>query len=394
MSSQALIAQGPVIPAPAEVAESRPRRSPWRKKLETFQKRMGYVIDMAAPMVLPILPNRGPAGEVKIGSRTVRYYRHLPSDEGLLSEWDELSRSVPGATVFQSTAWQKGIVRSADALGTLRLLTVRNGARLTGVLPLERKWGNLWRTPGMLTTAYHDPLVHPDHADETWAALLNGAAQFGMRSMSLQLLSPDAACLKSIPAAAAGAGYKMTDEVAMMGTAIPFAPTWDEYLAGLDGHDRKELRRKIKKAQEKGAAKLVVNESEADVRAALPGVFALMERAGGGKGNKTKWLYRTHFESATELARSGRLVVYQLFCEGRLAAGLISLPQQKQQTLWGCAIDSDLQQWSPGIVLFGMVFRRAIENGEQSIDLLRGTFSYKYTLGAVDRAMHRLTLTR
>jgi CelD/BcsL family acetyltransferase involved in cellulose biosynthesis len=50
-----------------------------------------------------------------------------------------------------------------------------------------------------------------------------------------------------------------------------------------------------------------------------------------------------------------------------------------------------MRAWSPGIVLFGMLIRRSIEQGHKVFDLLRGQYDYKYRLGATDHPLHTLT---
>jgi CelD/BcsL family acetyltransferase involved in cellulose biosynthesis len=249
-----------------------------------------------------------------------------------------------------------------------------------------------------MTTDYHNPLVHPDDAAGTWQALLTALpklARWPLRSVTLDLLSVDAACRSVLPTVAEAAGFEAVDEVTSAGTVIPLAATWEQYLERLEPHDRKEVRRKLRKAEDRGAARFVVNNTQLSDRYALQGTFDLMERAGGGKGRKAKWMFRPHFETAAPaLSKDGRLTVYELYLNDALAASLIALTQGRQQILWCGAIDRDLREWSPGIVLFAMVFRRAISLGQPSIDLLRGQYPYKYKMGATDSPMHRVTLRR
>ena len=60
--------------------------------------------------------------------------------------------------------------------------------------------------------------------------------------------------------------------------------------------------------------------------------------------------------------------------------------------MWAGGFDTECAKWSPGIVLFAMTIRAAIESGATYFDLLRGQSRYKSELGAVDRVLMRLTL--
>lgn len=357
---------------------------------------VGYGMQMLPPMLLPIFPNRDAIREVTTHDRVVRYYRHWPACPKLLRDWDTLSVRVPGATAFQSPPWQSAIARFADSLGRLRLITVHQGDRLLAVVPLERNSRNEWRTPGQLTTDYLQPLVDPDQAAGTWRAILDAIRAFSgdsLDSISFELVARDSAFREQLSTLPASTGFRVVDEVVSNATVIPLAATWDAYLAKLDGHDRKELRRKIRKAEEKGGAQLVTSTSPLSIEHSLKDVFSLMEANGGGKGRKAKWLFRPHFRAAAPaLGESGRLIVYQLFLGHRHAASVIALPTHTHQILWCGAMDHALCEWSPGIVLFGMIFRQAIAKGQTQIDLLRGQYPYKYALGGQDVPLHRLTL--
>ncbi len=351
---------------------------------------------MIPPLLLPIFPNRSAVMQIESHDRVVRYYRHWPSCFKLMRDWDKLSLQIPGATAFQSPHWQSAIARFADSLGTLRLVTVHQADRLLAVVPLQRGSRGHWHTPGHLTTDYLQPLVDPENASGTWRAILESVRQFAGRSLasiSFDLVAEDSICRDQLSHMPASTGFKVVDEAVSTATTIPLAPTWEAYLATLDRHDRKELRRKIRKAEVRGGAQLVTSKSKLSMEHALKDVFHLMEASGGGKGRKAKWLFRPHFKlAAPALIESGRLIVYQLFLQHKLAACVIALPTATHQILWCGAMDHDLAEWSPGIVLFGMVFREAIAKGQMKIDLLRGQYPYKYALGAKDVPMHRITL--
>lgn len=369
----------------------------WKTKCKHIFKRMVRAAEACAPMVLPIAPNRRVVGEVKIGDRVVRYYKHWPNDLKVLAAWDKLSTEVPGGMVFQSPLWQEGATIIPDAIGTLRLVTVHECDRLVAAIPLERRWGGHWETANEVSTAYHDPLIHPDGAEQTVDALLRGLTRFDrhFHSLTFQLFTPNSPWLDVIPRLAGAVGLKSEKTFVTTDTIVPFAPTWEKYLESLPGHDRRELRRLIRKLEESGKSKFVVNSTEQDVVERLPHTLQLMINDKGGKSRKTRWMFRDHLlKSAPALAKSGRFVLYELFIENQLAAGSIALTQNNQQWMFNGAFDPKFHQWAPGIVLWGMKFRHAISQGQTSMDLLRGLPPYKQALGAIERPMHKLTLTR
>jgi CelD/BcsL family acetyltransferase involved in cellulose biosynthesis len=379
-------------------APEKNRRFGLKTRLLHSARRLGRAMEVVAAAVGPICPDRKARGESVVGPHTIRYYCHLPTDGSLLADWDALSRQTPGATVFQSPDWQRAVARSADAIGRLRLITVHEEGRLTGVIPLERRWGgHLW-SMGLLTTAYHDPLIALDHPEQTWAAALQGLVAMcpETRSVTFERLSPDTQ-LGVVANAARGTGFSGGQLVPSVttDTQIDLAPQWDTYLGKLKGHDRKELRRKIRRVEEYPNARFTILDTPETVLPALDPLLRLMERDGGAKGRKARWLFRRHLrDCAKPLSATGRLTVYQLLIDDQLAAGVIALTQGDRQLLWNTAMNGAFAKWSPGIVLFGMILRRAIELRQPSIDLLLGLMPYKYALGAVERPLYSLTLTR
>ena len=103
-------------------------------------------------------------------------------------------------------------------------------------------------------------------------------------------------------------------------------------------------------------------------------------------------LYRPLFRSAAAvLARAGQAARRHPPAARRPRRGNHLLHRPAAPT-WGTGYDLDAESWSPGIVTFAMAIRSAIESREPVLDLLRGQYPYKYSLGAKDVPLHTLTL--
>ncbi len=369
-----------------------------RTQFKHLLKRISRGFDSVAPMVLPILPNRRVAGQVKIGTRTVSYYKHWPDDAKLIAHWDALCLATPGTTVYQSPHWQRGATITADAVGRLRLVTVHDGDRLVAVAPFERHFGGEWTTAAPMSSQYHDPLIAADDPQATWDALLRGIAELdpNLQSLTFELISSYAPFVDYVPTLAKAAGYAGGEvPYVITDTVIVLAETWDAYLATLSKNQRSKLRRRLKHVEESGRAKLVVNTTEADVVKALPGVLDLMHKSGGSKGRKTNWLYRRHLaHTAPLLAKDGRMVIYQLFIDDKLAASDVLLKQGDSYIFWNGAIADEFRDLSPGIAMQAMMMRHAIEQGVKVVDLLQGMSVCKHEMGAIERPQHKLVFTR
>lgn len=381
----------------APLAAPAPSVSPG-KRLSNLLERVVKGVEHYAPLVLPIAANRRVAGAFHVGDCSVRYYRHWPDDAALLADWDALARSVPDASAFQSPLWQRGAARVADAVGRLRVVTVHHGHRLIAVAPLERTRSGHWQTLGQFITPYDHPLVHPDHADRAWDALFRGLLLIDpdLQSVTFSAIPPDHACVTVAPPIARAAGYTGGSIPTHLVTVPADLPdTWEAYVASLKRNTRSKVRSRVKKIDESPRVQFVVADTEPAVLAVLPGLLDLMQRDGGVKGRRTRWLFRPHLKRvAGPLARQGRLTVHHLLIDGELAAGLINLPTPTRELMWNTAMDDRFREWSPGYALNALSIRYTIRQGRRQFDFLRGMMDYKKELGGVAKPMHRLRFRR
>jgi CelD/BcsL family acetyltransferase involved in cellulose biosynthesis len=357
--------------------------------------------------VLPSL-SRGKAAEPfdwpMGGGLSARCYMQWPaaqdnSSADVIDAWDALAETAPRMTAFQSPAWQGALAQPFVRANRYRLVTLNEGAHLAGVIPLQVNRGGSLETPGEMISDYLDPLIETADPAAGWSALLallRSLPGGGAKEVILPNARADAPCRPTLAAVCKTEGYELSDEPSGTASRIALPKTWDDYLARLAGHDRKELRRKMRNAQTKAAGRLKVYESDdLALPQELDRVFDFMKSAGGAKGIKATWMYRPLFKRALPgLIAGRRLRLYSLILDDQPAAGLICFPATQGPMMWAGGWNPEFSKLSPGIVLFGMAIQHAIEQGAATFDLLRGQSRYKSELGAQDVPIHRLTLRR
>jgi CelD/BcsL family acetyltransferase involved in cellulose biosynthesis len=205
----------------------------------------------------------------------------------------------------------------------------------------------------------------------------------------------DSPCRELLPNAAAAHGLTCDQTIVNNAARIKLPPTWDNYLESLDSHERKELRRKIRKAEEQAQGKLVVMDGQNWDESRLNTALDLVQAADATKGewfamNVRPMLIRI----APTLAREGRLRLLTLMLGESPAAALFEFPSPRGPLLYNSGYDPSQRQWSPGAVMFGLALKQAIENHAAVFDLLRGREEYKYRLGAVDDQLFRISIHR
>lgn len=326
------------------------------------------------------------------------WHETWPEDSQVLQSWDDLNRSSPSGTAFHTPAWQHALGRAFIRAGRFRLLTILDQDRVLGVLPLQFNRHGVLEAPGSMISDYIEPLIHAPRARGVWSSILMALKRIPGIETSQVVLDNcrlDRIDSTALYDAAAEQGFALTIEQTADAARIPLPGTFDEYLAALKGHDRKEIRRKLRNAETRAAAELVIARTSPDVAAAIDQTFAFMRASGGAKALKARWTYRPMFDrSIDELVSANRLKVFTLKLEGQTAAGLICFDSKDGPMLWAAGFNPEQRQWSPGIVLMAMAIRQSIADKAPCFDLLRGMSRYKDELGSVNAPVHRITLTR
>jgi CelD/BcsL family acetyltransferase involved in cellulose biosynthesis len=319
-----------------------------------------------------------------------------PASAGFTAGVERLLRAQTSATAFQTPEWQAALAWPYARVRRYRLVTILDGDEVVGVLPMWIKSRAAVETVGAMMSDYLEPLVRGDCAASVWASFLRalrGSPDSNIRRLELRNVRKECIDLTALAVAAAHEGFDLTMKPAALVARVSLPATWEDYLAGLGAHCRKELRRKLRNAETKAGARLLVAETETEVMAALKTTLGFMRRSGGSKGLKVQWIYRPMFERvAAGLARGGWLRVYLLRLHGRDAAGIICFPGAAGPMLWGAGFDEAVRGWSPGIVLFAMALRDAIEKRAACFDFMRGEGRYKAELGATDSLIYRVGL--
>jgi CelD/BcsL family acetyltransferase involved in cellulose biosynthesis len=330
--------------------------------------------------------------------------------EGLSAEWhdrwpecpkfaadiEKLLRAKPFATAFHTPHWQAAVARPFIRARRYRLLTVHDNEGLAGVLPLWIKNDDAVESVGAMISDYLEPLIRTGREGPVWRAFLLALADIpGVRAREVVLrnVRKEFVELPALECAAATCGFALSVDPCSTVQRVPVRGSWEEFLAGLGGHYRKEIRRKLRNAETKADARLVIFEKGPEVVHAVDSTLDFMRRVSGRKGLKAQWSYRPIFTHASPgLANGGWLRVYQLHLQSRVAAGVICFPSPTGLLLWGTGYDENLRSWSPGIVLFSMALRHAITERAASFDFGRGEARYKAELGAVEIPICNLTL--
>ncbi len=320
--------------------------------------------------------------------------------EAMAAEWDALAARGMTDTPFQSLAYQRAWWTHLRPDGaTLLTVAARDETGALVAIGCFFALDGVLRFNGCVEeTDYLDLITPADRAEAAWAEVLACLEAVDAPAWtSLNLCNvPDASPSRAIlPALARARGYAFGEEQAEVCPTIPLPDTFDAYLENLDSKQRREVSRKLRRAEAADLTTTVVG-AEDDVAAAVDRFLDLLQKS---TFEKRDWLNDGRRALFHDVARAAQAAgtLQLLFCgvEGRAAAALFNFDYRDRIWVYNSGLDpAAFAALSPGVVLTAAAIERAITLGRAEFDFLRGDEEYKYRFGATDHSDSRLTLHR
>lgn len=191
-------------------------------------------------------------------------------------------------------------------------------------------------------------------------------------------------------------GGKLKIETVDSSPYVPLPAHFDDYLMSLDGKQRHELRRKLKRASENlGGIRVEVFEGrdESGLKVAMGEFVRLHSASNTGKLNFWKGPRREFFEAiAREFGEAGWLKIMFLWDrhDNERVSALMIFDYGGDYLLYNSGFNPVYKRSSPGLVLIAYAIERAIGEGKRRFDFLRGEERYKYELGSMNRPVYRV----
>jgi CelD/BcsL family acetyltransferase involved in cellulose biosynthesis len=315
------------------------------------------------------------------------------SEEPLDSLWshgpatgDLLQWQVP----FVLPAWLKAWWDVFGGGWEPRVLFVRSGGTLIGIAPLRLRGGEARFLGGVNVCDYLDFVTAPGREREFLEILLDHLGRCGVRSMDLRVLRPESAAVRFLPGAAETVGCEADLQQEDVAYEMELPSTWDGYLLGLSGHQRHEVRRKLRRLQETASFRLRVVEEPGQVSRGLETFLDLFRASRPDKFEFMDGRMETFFRAMTRgMASLGLLRLYLLDLAGRTVAAVLCLEHRGTTYLYNNGFDPGLGSLSLGTVSKVLTIRECIGRGRGVYDFLKGAEPYKKHLGGKPVPLYR-----
>lgn len=317
--------------------------------------------------------------------------------ERLADEWDELAGRGMTATPFQLLAYQRAWWEHLGP-GELYTIVVREDGKPAAIGCFYLHEGVLHFNGSVEESDYLDLIAPAEQAEAGWQAVLDELSRPDFpawQQLELWNIPAESPSREILPRLAAGRGWSFDSQVSEVCPVITLPATFEDYLNSLDKKQRHELRRKLRRSS---AEDVVLHQvsAEDNLRQEVDDFLFLLQQS---TPDKNAWLNderrQVFHEVAAAALEEGTLQLLFLQIEGQKAAALFNFDYRNRIWVYNSGLDPQAFGYlSPGVVLTAQAIERAIENGRETFDFMRGSEEYKYRFGAVDTTIYRLTMRR
>lgn len=302
--------------------------------------------------------------------------------EGLLSEGDHLTRTLQWGSIFMLPVWLRAWWRIFGEGARGKLFTVRSGGRVVEFVPLLLRGQEARLMGGEDVCDYLDCTTVPTKRLSCVPALVSRLLGEGVRTLDLGPVRTDSVVLRTFVPCLRRLGYEpsCTPEDVCVERELP--ATWNEFLYGLSGKERHEIRRKWRRLEEAAAVRFRVFEKPGEIDGPMETFLRLFSASRPEKAEfLTKQRAAFFREAAREMAAQGMLRLTVLELEGAPAASVMCFDDGSTVYLYNNGYDPRFRHLSVGLLSKLFTIRDSIERGRSKYDFLKGAEPYKFRLG-------------
>lgn len=292
--------------------------------------------------------------------------------------------------VFVTPSFLKAWSRSFKPESDYRLMLVKENDAIIGAAPLAIDGDSASFIGDADVCDYLDFSIVPGKEREFYGVLIDDLIERGVNELDLRCLRPEStvsSCLNEMVRGRGGTFFEQPDGVSL---EMELPSSWDEYLGMLNGKQRHEVRRKLRKLHDEAEVRFHVLEKANEIDRAL-GVFLKMFRE--SRSDKAVFMHagmESYFRSMMlSMADEGLLRLFVLDVNKSAAAAAVCFEFRETMYLYNSAYDPDYSALSVGLLCKILSIRRGIECGLKKYDFLKGAEPYKSRLGGKEVHLSR-----
>ena len=316
--------------------------------------------------------------------------------DSIVSDWEKILPECSTNTIFITPWWQSIWWKRFARDQSLVVVSIREGTDILGIIPLIQLDGELTFIGDPEVFDYMDFPVVVGREERFFELLWVEIAKLPWRFLSLKSVpeaSPTLVHLVNL-ARSQGCNVSVSEVDKTPYTILP--DNWEDYLLGLRKKDRHELRRKMRRLQSGKEYKQHLATIEGgNGEEIMEEFFRLMALSSDEKSNFLDSSNKRFFiDIAQELSNRGQFKLFYLKINEINVAACICFDYDGKFLLYNSGYDPDYSSLSVGLLNKAFTIDTAIEEGKTEYNFLKGIERYKYHLGAEDRIVYDIEVSR
>lgn len=274
------------------------------------------------------------------------------------------------------------------------IFSVRDGEKIIGLAPLLVEGERACFIGDKNVCDYMDFIVAPGKGEIFFSILFNHLRGQGVTRLDLRPLRPDSTVLTFMPGLAKGMGWEILCEQKDVTYELELPGTWDGFLGMLQGKQRHEIRRKLRRLHETAKVSYRLIETEHEVREEIETFLRLFKL---NRPDKAAFMTRQmacFFRLlGGELAKEQILKLFFLDLNDRPVAAVMCFEYNSTMYLYNNGYDQRHRAVSVGLLSKVLNIKASIKRGIRKYDFLKGDEEYKHRLGGKQMPLYRCRIT-
>ncbi|MDP7241019.1 MAG: GNAT family N-acetyltransferase, partial [Dehalococcoidia bacterium] len=265
--------------------------------------------------------------------------------------------------------------------GELRLLSIRRGGKLVAVAPLIKREQIFCLAADKDLCDYADITVRRGEESGVAVSLLDYMGRKGTGFRFWPLL-PQSPLLSHLAPLARQQGYTIAQREVHTAVSLELPTTWEDYLQGLSGKERHEIRRKLRRLYEVDGISFAVSP------ATPPRLEQFFSMFRSSRADKEEFLtpqresfFRTMMRKMED---RGHLRLHFLEVNEHPVAAALCFDYRDTIYLYNNGFDPQFSALAPGLMSKVLALQEAIQQGKRVFDFLGGAETYKLRLGGTE----------
>ncbi|MFH1382983.1 MAG: GNAT family N-acetyltransferase [Chloroflexota bacterium] len=304
------------------------------------------------------------------------------SFESLTACWNDTHQYLPWTPLFVLPAWLKVWWQELGAGSELHLGAIREDGHVVGIAPLLVKEAQAAIVGSPDVCDYLDFVIAPGKETDFYNILLDDLKKQAIHHLDLRPLRPESTVCAHLVNIARQRGDEVIPGAEDVSVELDLPATWEEYLRGLDGKQRHEIGRKLRRLAGEGKVEYRTVKDKEAMPEALEAFFKMFTESRQDKAMFLTDKRESFFRSMTgAMAEISLLRFGVLDLDKQPVAMVLYFDYKDSVYLYNSGYNPDYSSLSVGVLCKVLCIQECIQQGKKKFDFLKGDETYKYHLG-------------